>query len=396
MQSRLIKLAVLALLALALALWVARREAPTDTLEPGGPLVPGLEESINAVDSIRLTGAGGQVLVSLARGDAGWTVAERGGYPADFAKVRRLLLDLANSKRIEAKTSQPANFARLGVEDVGEAGAKGVKLELGGLDRPVAIIVGTFTGLSGEGTFIRDADAEQAWLASGSLIPDRSVANWLDRALVDIPSSRIREVRIAKDGSELRAAKTSPGDEHYTLADVPRGREVTSAFAVDALAGVLSGLRLDDVARADELAPPESGRIEARYATFDGVVVSVTAWRKDDRGLARFAASLDEDAAIASIEAAQAEERAAHEQAVAAARAAEASDGGGAESPASAAPEAPPAVTDPAGDRERRLAALREEVDALNRRFEGWTFQLPAHVFANIDQTRDGLLKPRS
>lgn len=391
MQSRLIKLAVLALAALALALWVARRDAPTDTLDPGGPLVPGLEESVNSVDSIRLTGGGGQVLVSLQRGDSGWTVAERGGHPADFTKVRRFLLDLAESKRIEAKTSQPANFPRLGVEDVAATDAKGVKLELGGLGQPVAIIIGTFTGLSGEGTFVRDVAGEQAWLASGSLIPDRTVANWLARELVDIPSARIREVRIAKDGSTLVASKAAPADPHYVLADVPRGRDVGSAFAVDALAGVLASLRLEDVAKAEDLPPPEAGRIEARYATFDGVVVTVTAWQQDNRNLARFAATLDEDAAIAAIEAAQADERAAHEAAVAAVGAgAEDADG----EPV-AAPEAPASMSDPAADRDRRLAALREEVDALGRRVEGWTFQLPAHVFANINQTRDGLLKPR-
>jgi hypothetical protein len=34
-------------------------------------------------------------------------------------------------------------------------------------------------------------------------------------------------------------------------------------------------------------------------------------------------------------------------------------------------------------------------MEAINRRVEGWTFQLPAHVYANINQTRDGLLKAR-
>jgi hypothetical protein len=389
MQSRLIKLAVLALVALVLALVVARRDAPTDSLDAGAPLIPGLEEGLNEVDSIRLTGAGDQVLVTLERGESGWRVLERGGHPADFAKVRRFLLDLARSKRIEAKTSQPANFARLGVEDVAAADAKGLRVDLGGLAAPASIIIGTFTGLAGEGTFVRDADGQQAWLASGSLIPDRAVANWLARELVDIPSARIREVRIAKDGGELRAFKSEPGDEHYTLADIPRGRELNSPFAVDALAGVLSGLRLDDVAPADTLAPPEAGAIAARYTTFDGIVVSVTAWQQDNRNLARFAVSLDEPAAIAAIEAEQARERAAH-----AADSAAKGDGP-AEGAASPTADAPPAVSDPEADREARLSALREEVARLEARVAGWTFQLPAHVFANINQTREGLLKPR-
>lgn len=389
MQSRLAILAAVALAALILALVVARRDAPTDTLAPGAPLVDGLEESVNAVDRIRLVGAGDQPIVTLERGESGWRVVERGGHPADFAKVRRFLLDLAQSKRIEAKTSQPANFARLGVEDVAASDAKGVRVELGGLPKPAAIVIGNFTGLAGEGTFVRDADGTQAWLASGSLIPDRSVANWLAREIVDIPSSRLREVRITRDGETLVASKSAPGDEHFVLADVPRGREVSSPFAVDALAGVLSGLRLDDVAPAAERAPPESGVIEARYTAFDGLVIAVTAWQQDNRNLARLRASLDEPAAVAAIEKEQARLRAEHEAATAAASAA------AGEGEAATPPEAPLAVRDPDADRAERLARLREEVERINARVEGWTFQLPAHVFANINQTRDGLLKPR-
>lgn len=391
MGSRLIRLAVIALLALAAAIFVARRDAPSEVLTAGGPLIAGLEESINEVDSIRLTSGGNQVIVSLKRGESGWTVVERGGYPADFDKLRRFLLDLSRSKRIEAKTSVAENFARLGVEDIAATEAKGIKLEIGGLAEPVALIIGQFTGLSGEGTFIRDADGQQAWLGSGSLIPDRNVGNWLARDLIDIPSSRIQQVRISQGGSTLVASKATPEDEHFTLADVPRGREVNSVFAVDALAGVLSALRLEDVSPAADLAPPESGRIEAAYMTFDGLSVAVTAWRVENRNLARFAATLDEAVAGQAIAEAQAAARDAHEAAVAAIA------GGSGENPDGAAtpPEAPPAVSDPDKDREQRLDALRAERDAINRRVEGWTFQLPPHVYANINQTRDGLLKAR-
>lgn len=391
MQSRLIRLAVVAVLALAAAIFVARRDAPTDVLEAGGPLVPGLEESINGVDSIRLTAGGNQAIVSLARTESGWTVAERGGYPADFDKLRRFLLDLSGSKRIEAKTSVPESFTRLGVEDIDATEAKGVKVEIGGLPTPAALIIGTFTGLSGEGTFVRDADGDQAWLASGSLVPDRAVANWLARELVDIPSARIREVRIAKEGDSLVASKSQPDDQHYTLANLPRGREPTSPFAVDALAGVLSGLRLEDVSPDKDSPVPVSGTIDATYTTFDGVVIAVTAWQEGNRNLARLRATLDETAASTQIERAQAAEQGAHEAAIAARDAAAPGD-----ADEDAAPmEEPASISDPAADRERRLAALREEVDTLNRRVDGWTFQLPAHVFSNINQTRDALLKPQ-
>jgi hypothetical protein len=52
------------------------------------------------------------------------------------------------------------------------------------------------------------------------------------------------------------------------------------------------------------------------------------------------------------------------------------------------------AVSDPAKDRQQRLAALEAEVTALNQRFAGWTFVLPANKFSNMDKAVDDLLKP--
>ena len=57
-------------------------------------------------------------------------------------------------------------------------------------------------------------------------------------------------------------------------------------------------------------------------------------------------------------------------------------------------PEPPLAVSDPARDREQRLAALREEAAALDARFKGWVFVLPNYKFANMNKTVDELLKP--
>ena len=60
------------------------------------------------------------------------------------------------------------------------------------------------------------------------------------------------------------------------------------------------------------------------------------------------------------------------------------------------APEAPPAVRDPATDREQRLQALRSEVDQLNARFADRVFVLPGHKAANLNRDHEAYLKPKS
>lgn len=404
MKNRFLTVAVAALVALVLALAITRREAPVATLDSGGPLVAGLEEHINDVDRITLTAAADAVIVTLERVDGVWRVAERDGFPADFVKVRRLLLDLANSRRIEAKTAIAENFAAIGVEDVAGAAAKGVRIDLAGLPEPRSIIIGTFTGLDGEGTFVRDADQQQAWLASGSLIPDRSVGGWLDRAILDVPAARVREVEHVRGDERFRVVRATPDAPHLTLVDVPRGREPASEFAADPLGGALGALVIEDVAKG--LDPPADGAevVRATYHLDDGIGIDVTAWPVDMKRHARFKARLDEAAAVAWIEREQAKANAAQAAATEpatpdAADTATAANAAGGESPAVAdatlAAAPPPAVSAAAEDKAERLAALRAQVEQMNARFDGWTFQLPSHVYGNLNQTREGLLKPR-
>src|SRR5690606_35699687 len=141
--------------------------------------------------------------------------------------------------------------------------------------------------------FVRRADETQSWLASGTLAPEKTAADWLGRDLADIDAARIAEVVLTDpQGKVVRVAKAAQGDANFTLADVPKGREPASDYAVNNLASGLDGLRFDDVAPASEAAAPEDAR-KARYATFEGLVVDMVAWEADGKHFARFAASLD-------------------------------------------------------------------------------------------------------
>src|SRR5258708_21640240 len=55
--------------------------------------------------------------VTMHEKDGRWTVAERGDYPADVSKLRKLLLALSDAKIVEEKTSNPANYPVIGLED---------------------------------------------------------------------------------------------------------------------------------------------------------------------------------------------------------------------------------------------------------------------------------------
>lgn len=414
MDKRTKILAVATLAAVAVATWLVMKRAPeAEGSLLGEAVLPQLAEKLNDVTQVRVVGAGDQPLLTLQREGEQWTVAERGGYPADAGKVRTALINLGESRVVEAKTANPERYAQLGVEDVEGADAKGVRVELRGEGVEQALIIGNTAGQQGEGTYVRRPGEAQSLMAAGNLLPDREIGPWLRREISDLPSSRIREIElVAGDGRPLRVYKDAAGDANFKVADVPRGRTLQSEQVANGLASMLSGLTLDDVARDDGGTPEGATLHTATYRFFDGIVVTLTGWPgtasaegSPAPGWIRLQASLDADAArahaTAEVTREQAEQAAATEaEAEAADTAPEAGATAAAEATASSTPATASATAAvPEADipalAQARVDALQAEVDALNARVAGWRFQVPAYKFANVDKSIDDLLQAR-
>ncbi len=220
-------LVAIALVAIVIAVVLVFKRAPeTEGSLSGGPLLPALSEKLNEVERIQITGAGDKTLVTVDRSGERWAVAERDGYPADAGKVRSLLLKLADARINEPKTANPERYAQLGVEDVAGDSAAGVRLALSGGGYQDSVIIGNSAGMAG-GVYARRADEATSVLVGGELNVDREPGQWLQPGIIDIASSRIREIELAiGDGVPLRVAKEALGDANFTVADVPRGRAV--------------------------------------------------------------------------------------------------------------------------------------------------------------------------
>jgi hypothetical protein len=362
---------------IAAALVASHRQPVAEPAPAAGYALPQLREHINEVSGLALTVAEDKPAVTLVRGVQGWTVKEKGGYPADTGKLREILLKLADASLLQPKTQSEPRYPELGVEDLKAKDAKGVLVSLEGLPQPGRLIVGN-PSAQGQATFVRAPGDKQSWLAKGSFGLDRDPARWLDTALTDIPASRVAEITLTQPGGKpVRLYKDQPGDAAYQASGLPSGQQPAAAV-VNGLASALAGLKLADVASATVVQPPaEDQRLKARYRTFDGLTVEIQAWKRDGKPEATLAASLDQAAAEARIAVEQAQAKADDE----AKRKAEPKD------QAKATEPAPLAVSDPAKDREQRLAALNQEAEALNQRFRGWSFALPTNKYSSLDKS---------
>ncbi len=160
--------------------------------------------------------------MTLHETDGRWTVAERADYPADVAKLRKLLLALSDAKIVEEKTSDPASFPVIGVEDPSRCPAPAArKSPSSRKDGKHAVIVGKPVG---EGNFARRAGENMSYsVEPGDLIRGRAAL--LDRfQLIDVRPD-IQSIRSSRRRTAYTVHAASPAHRAAAAAPAPCGQQ---------------------------------------------------------------------------------------------------------------------------------------------------------------------------
>jgi Domain of unknown function (DUF4340) len=261
---------------------VLSRDLPATTAAAGEePLFPGLLDRVNEVRTVRIT-APGKKLTAQA-GEKGWMLAEKGGYPVEPRELREMVLGVANLKLVEAKTADQARLKRLELEAPSAEAAKSRQVELlgEGGDPIAAVVVGKGKpGLYGGGrggVYVRRAGEPQSWLAAGELDVPGDALDLVDQTVIDIPAEQVARITLQPAGgaAPIRLHRPDAAAETFAVdAALPEGRALDPG-SVDQVEGALSGLTLQDVKPAAELAVPADAP-RSRFETFDGVAVEAT------------------------------------------------------------------------------------------------------------------------
>lgn len=273
-------LGLIAVLAVIAGVWLAGRQTSPPSIESAA-LYPDLKSELASITALRIVKAGGQPALEVRRGDNGWTVAERHDFPADEAKLRKLITSLTEAKVLEEKTSNPESYKALGVEDVSDAAAGGVQIELDGPKQPIKLIVGK-QAQGAQSQYVRRAGEPKSWLVNKSIDTSSSADQWLRKDIIDVSADRVQSAEVTIDKSKpYSAAKKTRADADFAVEGLPKGKALSSPSAADNFATALAGLTLSDVKPASEVTDPPSARTTIK--TFDGLVTEVTGWQKDDK-----------------------------------------------------------------------------------------------------------------
>jgi hypothetical protein len=279
-RGRFTALAVAALVVLAAALYLASRRNSAEPSAAGTLFLPQLASALGTVSQIDLQRGAAAPAVTLHRAGEQWSIAQRADYPADATKVHKLLLSLADAKIVEEKTSDPANFALIGVDDPASPKAAGTLITLTTKDGARGIIVGKPIG---EGNFARRAGENRSFTVAPGITAEIEPKVWIDARLLDVPVEQIQSVEEKPaSGPGYALHRLKPGEDGFGLdGALPAGRKLLDAKALAPSGSVLSGLTADDVAAASSIDFSKSS--QAIFTLADGNVITVTGAAADDK-----------------------------------------------------------------------------------------------------------------
>ena len=180
----------------------------------GAKLFPTLVSDASQIATVEVRQ--GDNTVVLERTGGSWGLKNRGNYPADPAKVRTLLVGLAEADLVETKTRRPDRYAALELEDPADKGAKSRIVRLLGAKGNVIgeVVIGKkrldVLGTGKSGTYVRKPGDPQTWLAERRARRVRSCEG-LAQDLGVYRRCRQDQPRHHRDPGRAAAAHRAPG-----------------------------------------------------------------------------------------------------------------------------------------------------------------------------------------
>lgn len=280
------------------ALYVHKRE---DTAQPavsaqlGQPLLKDLKASDIATIALR----DGKSTLTLVKKDKSWTIAERGGFPADLDKVTELVVKTielkvgqvepvgdADRQRLNlvdpGKAGQP-DSGKAGPADPGKAGPAGLAASLAFKASDGRVLAELLLGKKyfrkepegdsvkaiGDGRFVMlPTDNKQVYIVSEPFrTASTASADWIAKDGIAIERVKSLEYKPA-DGEGYRIARATDGPD-WKLERAPAGARLDNTKANSA-AYSLAKLEIEDAAASDKDTGLDKPSV-LKVSTFDGV-----------------------------------------------------------------------------------------------------------------------------
>jgi hypothetical protein len=281
-NARIVAILVVLLIVLGGAALLAQREDLAQRPQNAATLGQPLLKDLKAAEIAKIRIVAPKYALTLERKENGWTIAEREGFPADFAKVREFVIKVVGLKIAQSEPIGEKDRARLNLDS-----SAATQLEFTGADgKPLAnLLVGKKIFRSepenpekapGDGRFVLlPADDKTVYMVSDPLSQATArTSEWIEKRSFQIEKVKTLEVRYP--GGETWRLERAGENAPWKLAELKPGEQVDSGRA-NAATYSLGLLDLADV--APEAATPEATGLDKpirlNATTFGGLSYAV-------------------------------------------------------------------------------------------------------------------------
>ncbi|AQT69707.1 hypothetical protein STSP2_02902 [Anaerohalosphaera lusitana] len=240
------KLAILGLLAVVIVVLAVAVDKVTHRGPQGSGTGGYLIEGMDPAKIARIEISGGESDVVLVRGNGGFVVETKGGYPAKTSEVNNLLtrsMDIALAEKI---TSDEKNYADLGVSE--EEASTIVKFITEDGSLLTGIVIGEAVE-GGEGKYVRLLNGEDVFVSLGSPWINKNAIGYVEQTLVSAEKDNIESVAVNAGDESYRIVRKD--NNEIGLSTVPEGKEVKED-ELDKVFNAATSIRFDDVLREVE------------------------------------------------------------------------------------------------------------------------------------------------
>jgi hypothetical protein len=249
------------------SIWVQRNVSGEQTLS--GKVLPDFAADMPQVRTITITSKSGPY--NLVRRGNDWVMPERGNYRVAATALSDLAKALSDLEYKALRTSDPSQFARLGVDNPNPDGEGALLTIKGGTGQ---VIHNLYVGQKEDTLFIRKGGSNDVFEAAGRLPELVAPTRWLDLKVIDVTAETIASVSGQHVGEARYDIVRRPDGGFAPVGGDANVTATTTAIALTKWAPI-------DVMAASNLT---TDPVATHVTTLrDGVVISLTAYEQEGR-----------------------------------------------------------------------------------------------------------------
>jgi len=289
-RQKLILLSAMTIVVIIIAAVFTQSRAPQTTIGKEF-LFPELANKVNDVTRIKIKSSEGRDVILQKMEDGQWALQSADNYPAQFDKVKDVVVSLSQLKILATKTDNPRLYPELGVEGPEDKNTSSLLLTLS--DQSGTTLASLIVGKPRKNNietnrpklYVRQADTANALLVEGYLKLKSNNNDWYERNVIHISASRIQGVNIFKStGEHLLINKHAEGDTEFKVIE---GNTASPSVLLNKLGTFFEDMHVEGVHAENNFEFPDDATTTT-FTTFNGLIITVKNVLSDGKAFAHF------------------------------------------------------------------------------------------------------------